>query len=39
MPSKVPYSWSKFNAVFSPIPDTPGMLSLASPAKAFKSMI
>ena len=34
-----PYRWTRAMAVFSPTPFTPGMLSLASPMRAFRSIM
>ena len=38
-PSRSPCSWSSCDAVFSPIPGTPGMLSEVSPFSPTKSGI
>ena len=37
--SMEPYRWTRAMAVFSPTPFTPGMLSLESPMRAFRSMM
>ena len=38
-PSRSPKRWSRSAAVLSPIPGTPGMLSLVSPLRPMKSGI